>query len=229
VPQKSLRAAAATSTLLLGLASVWLVGAFASLETKLADWLVPTSYVSAPASGRAVCGFNPAAWPSGCERSDEAEVYAAVLIQKFGGDEAWRTFVVAPATIDFGAHEYRGPSFDRVDSETLADYRVQNGEPKRFRPLESLPAALVLLDRSEFSKMLRGRRGVDGWSLFYDNFPTSSGFIEFSAVGFDRTRDEAFVYVTRSCGWNCAAGWYVLLGKDADAWRVRKRHLLWQA
>lgn len=232
---KTLRAATAAATFLFGLAAVWLTGLAANLEVKLADWLVPTSDISVPAPGRGVRVVTPVTTYTESspvlatrERDDEAEVYEAVLKQMFGGEHAWRVLIVASQTGESRTYEYRGPDFEGIGADTFEDYRARNRSPKRFEQLQSLPATVVLLDRREFAKMLRSRDG-DGWTRFEEKYPTSNGFIEFSAVGFDRARDEALVYVSRSCGTACAAGWYVLLRRDTDGWRVDEQLLSWQA
>jgi hypothetical protein len=203
-------------------------GLAATLEVKLADRLVPTSDISVLAPNERGCGLTLTIRHAGYPRDDEADVYEAVLRQMFGGNHAWRVLVVASETGESRMYEHGGPDFDGVGADTFEDYRAQNRAPKRFGRLQSLPATLVLLDRGEFSKMFK-TRGGDAWTRFEEKYPDSNGFIEFSAVGFDRTRDEALVYVSRNCGWSCAAGWYVLLRKDADGWRVEKQLLSWQA
>lgn len=225
---KTLRAATAAATFLFGLAAVWLSGLAATLEVKLADWLVPTSGISVPAPERAVCGRAVFEALAALERDEEAEVYEAVLRQMFGGNHAWRVLVVASETSESKMYGHSGPDFDGAGADTFEDYRAQNRVPKRFRQLQSLPAKLVLLERKEFSKIFRSS-GDDAWSRFEEKYPDSNGFIEFSAVGFDRARDEALVYVSRSCGSACAAGWYVLLRRDAGGWRVENQLLSWQA
>ena len=225
---KTLRAATAAATFLFSLAAVWLSGLAANLEVKLADWLVPTSDISVPAPESATCGRALFEARAALKRDDEAEVYEAVLRQMFGGDHKWGVLVVASQTGESMMYEHSGPDFEGVGADTFEDYRAQNRAPKRFRQLQSLPAKLVLLERKEFLKMLRARDS-EGWSRFYEKYRDSTGFIEFSAVGFDQTRGEALVYVSRNCGWACAAGWYVLLRKDADGWRVENQLLSWQA
>lgn len=225
---KTLRAATAAATFLCGLAAVWLSGLAANLEVKLADWLVPTSDISVPAPKSTACGHAMFEALATLERDDEADVYEAVLKQMFGGDHAWRVLVVASQTGESMMYEHSGPDFDGVGADTFEDYREQNRSPKRFGRLQTLPAKLVLLDRREFSKMVRSRDG-DGWTRFEEKYPDSNGFIEFSAVGFGRTRSEALVYVSRNCGTACAAGWYVLLRRDAGGWRVEEQLLSWQA
>ncbi len=225
---KTLRAATAAATFLFGLAAVWLSGLATTLEVKLADWLVPTSDISVLAPTASGCGHALTIRHAGYPRDDEADVYEAVLRQMFGGGHAWRVLVVASETGESMMYEHSGPDFDGVGADTFKDYRAQNRAPKRFGRLQSLPAELVLLDRREFWKMLKSRDG-DGWMRFEEKYPTSNGFIEFSAVGFDHTRDEALVYVSRVCGSACAAGWYVLLRRNADGWRVENQLLSWQA
>lgn len=59
---------------------------------------------------------------------------------------------------------------------------------------------------------------VEGWSKFYKRYPNSPGIIEFSAVGFNRKRTKALVYVVRQCGGLCGTGGYKFLVKRDDEW-----------
>ena len=52
-----------------------------------------------------------------------------------------------------------------------------------------------------------------GWKPFYDKWPDSGGFVRVSAVGFDRTKTRALVYIDHSCGALCGGGTHHLLEK----------------
>jgi hypothetical protein len=209
--------AAALTTFLAGVAAVWLAVAFAALETKLADWLVPESSASVPAPPLV-----------GREESDAQEVYATVLREMFGGGRADGRVVLAPSTADHRFNLfYDRPetSLPGVSAETLEDFSRKSYVESPLAPLRSLAASQVFLERREFQKLFA--RYEDGWKTFYDRYPNSAGFIDLSAVGFDYAGGEALLYVSRSCGRVCGDAWHVLLRKGPEGWRVEMKELVW--
>jgi hypothetical protein len=69
--------------------------------------------------------------------------------------------------------------------------------------------------------------GAQGWSKFYEKYPWSSGYWEFSRVGFDNGNREAVVYLGRHCGGLCGTGNLVLLRKVSGKWVVKNSAMLW--
>jgi hypothetical protein len=217
VPQKTLRAAAATSTLLLGLAAVWFVGLFASLEARLAELLVPESEMTLPAAP-----------PVSREESDTAEVYSVVVREMFEGGVAGRRVVIASRPI-----AYRFPGVDeemrrpRAGGETLRDFfRKSAADKKPFQPLPNLAASQVFLDQEDFWQIFRADP-LGGWEVFYERYPNSRGYVGLSPVGFDDDGDEAFLYASRNCGFLCAEGWHVLLRKGPGGWSISEKESVW--
>ncbi|MGH9728810.1 MAG: hypothetical protein ACRD4V_09500 [Candidatus Acidiferrales bacterium] len=68
------------------------------------------------------------------------------------------------------------------------------------------------------------------WNRFYDRYAGSDGLITFSAVGFNRDKTKALVYVARRCGGTCGSGGYEFLVKRAGKWvraDIRARNCGW--
>jgi hypothetical protein len=82
------------------------------------------------------------------------------------------------------------------------------------------------LERAEFEETVYSSDSGH-WSLFYDRYPNSYGYISLSPVGFNNAGDEAFLFASRTCGFLCAEGWHVLLRKGPDGWRIIRRDLAW--
>jgi len=74
------------------------------------------------------------------------------------------------------------------------------------------------LSKEDFTAMFG--TGRYGWTDFYKRYPDSDGFIAFSRAGFDTAGKQALVYMEHGCGSLCAEGYYVLLKKNIDRWRV---------
>lgn len=58
-----------------------------------------------------------------------------------------------------------------------------------------------------------------GWTGFYRRYPDSGGFVQLSAVGFDRRKQRALVYIAHHCGSLCGGGSHHFLEKVQGVWR----------
>jgi hypothetical protein len=58
----------------------------------------------------------------------------------------------------------------------------------------------------------------DGWEGFRQSFPDSSGYLIFSAVGFNPEKTIALVYVDYRCGGLCGSSRYYILEKHDGHW-----------
>lgn len=214
MPQKTFRIAAATSTLLLGLAFVRLFGAAASLEARLAGLLVPEFEMTLPAPPIL-----------SAEEYETQEVYSEVVRDMFGGRYKNVQVVIDPET--FPVFVCGGNARTRMDGageETLRDYDRKREQAKRISALPRVEASQFFVERNEFGETFHNP-GSGGWSLFYERYPRSAGYINLSRVGLNETYDEAFLYASKSCGFLCAQGWDILLRKGPGGWRIIKKEL----
>lgn len=65
------------------------------------------------------------------------------------------------------------------------------------------------------------------WKKFYEKYPSSSGIINFSNVGFNTDMSKALVYTGQGCGELCGAGYIVLLAKEQGVWKVKGKRPEW--
>lgn len=212
----AVRTGAAAAAFAFGIAAVWLAGLTAPLEAAVADWLVPAYEISVPAA--------PLLDP---EEADTQEVYAAVLREMFGGDDTSRLLVIRSETSGLlDCTNARLRRFEGVAAETLADYARKDESPRRLSRVPGVGAGQFFLDVEQYEMLFADRYG-NGWEDFNSRFPNSLGYTTLSAVGFNRGRDEAFLYAGRGCGPLCGDGWHVLLKKGAHGWFIERSRLLW--
>jgi len=75
-----------------------------------------------------------------------------------------------------------------------------------------------------FEKELDGlfTDGPGGWKAFYEKYPDSGGYNQFSAVGFNADKTVAVVYAAHFCGGLCAGGEFYVLEKKDGKWQPLK-------
>lgn len=163
------------------------------------------------------------------EEFETQEVYSEVVREMFGGRYANTQVVIAPETITiYVCGSGVCTRMDGAQDETLRDYDLKKDQAERISTLPRVPAAQFFVERGEFDETFHAP-GSGGWSLFYERYPRSAGYVDLSRVGFDETYDEAFLYASRSCGYLCAEGWHVLLRKGPGGWKIIKKELRWAA
>jgi hypothetical protein len=64
--------------------------------------------------------------------------------------------------------------------------------------------------------------GAEGWKNFYEKYPDSGGYNEVSAVGFNKDKTVAVVYVAHMCGGLCGGGSFHVLEKKDGKWQTLK-------
>jgi hypothetical protein len=111
-----------------------------------------------------------------------------------------------------------------VSPETVDDFHARI---KQCHPLSrrlDVPIDYVLLGAKEL-ELLFPKNG--GYKKFYRKYPHSSGTISFSNPGFNAGFTQAIISTGRFCGLRCGQGYFVLLTKDADVWKIKTKIDTW--
>ncbi len=66
-----------------------------------------------------------------------------------------------------------------------------------------------------------------GWESFHKSYPNTPGITLFSLPGISSDHTKALIYVGNSCDMLCGNGYFVLLGKDGDHWKVLDKVMIW--
>lgn len=152
-------------------------------------------------------------------------VYASLLSTE------WSVRVAAAKTLVFqqesGTNPQCMPSGKPLETEwrpVLESFRVENAGVRTVRAGFTLGVPYVVVPTAEIQSAFRtdANDPMFGWTGFYKRYPDSGGFITVSAVGFDRLKQRAMVYMGHSCGSLCGGGMHHLLEKVDGVWREAK-------
>lgn len=116
-----------------------------------------------------------------------------------------------------------------IQKETVANYFAANKAPSHLEDHFDLPLPVVLFSSKDRYNLSRDRRALDFWTIFYERYPHSTGILAVSRVGFNSTKEQAFVYVRDACGSLCGGGSYYLLSKTSGRWRIAAVLQLWMS
>lgn len=115
-----------------------------------------------------------------------------------------------------------------LDKATLDNLEARNREPQSLSSLFNIPMNYTIVGTEELKNSFGGISDPsEAWKRFYRRYPYSSGLISLSRVGFNEKKNQALVFLERSCGPECADGRIVILSKENDGWVVRKVLMLW--
>ena len=110
-----------------------------------------------------------------------------------------------------------------VSKEAISDYREKNRQTYQLEDVFKLTIKHVLVESDELEQIWRERR----WKEFREKYPESGGFISFSRVGFNSDMTEALVYFEHWCGRACGSGFYLMLNRREEGWKVTKLDRAW--
>ena len=100
-------------------------------------------------------------------------------------------------------------------------FKAENAAVRHVLSGRNLHLPYIVVPRADITQLFKG--AVDdpafGWTDFYNQYPDSGGYMEFSAVGFDPSRTRAMVYVAHHCGSLCGGGAHHLLQKVDGRWQ----------
>ena len=100
----------------------------------------------------------------------------------------------------------------------LKDYLQNNRAPKLLQNAFVGAPPHQLVDANQLSLFFERGGVIGGWKAFHDMFPKSEGFIRFSAVGFNREKTKAILYMGWHCGGLCGDGHNYTLERKNGKW-----------
>lgn len=113
---------------------------------------------------------------------------------------------------------------ERIEQEVLQDFQTKNSQPQPLKNLFKLKTESVLVSAQEMRELFK--KGY-GWDVFFKKYPASKSLITLSAPGLNHGMDQALVYVGSQSGGKSGAGYYVLLTKENNVWRIKHKVEVW--
>jgi hypothetical protein len=189
-----------------------------SLQTALALWLI--SLLAACSSFRSV----PEPSQADIEKEEQA-VFSAFMPEGPGP-----ALILQMTSVNIGGEEPREirahikNSFEGLSNDLVENFLARNARPSQLSPDMDLGIDYVLMSEDELAKISR----QPNWNQeLVEKYPGSNGYLIFSHVGFNKSLDQAVVYVGRVAGPLMGAGYYYLLEKQAGGWAIKKEVMVW--
>jgi len=111
-----------------------------------------------------------------------------------------------------------------ISNDTIDSYVERNAQSAQLSPDMQLGVDYVLLSQEELAEISR----QPNWhEVLTEKYPGSDGYTIFSRVGFNRSLDQAVIYVGKVAGPLMGAGYYYLLEKQDGEWAIKEQIMVW--
>jgi hypothetical protein len=111
-----------------------------------------------------------------------------------------------------------------ISNETVKSLIARNAQPSQLSPDMDLGAKYTLLSAEELSKI----SSQPNWGeVLANTYPGSNGYLIFSRVGFNKTLDQAVIYVGQVGGPMMGSGSYYLMEKQNGEWVIKQEVMVW--
>jgi hypothetical protein len=169
--------------------------------------------------------FIPAHQPSQADIEKEEQAVYAFFVNEEG------TTLILQNTSTGIADEYPRETINNlknslpgISKSTIDSYVERNTQPSQLSPTMDIGTDYILLSQDELTKI----SSQPNWNeLLVEKYPGSNGYLIFSRVGFNRTLDQAVLYVGQVAGPLMGSGSYYLLEKRNDEWEIKKEIGVW--
>ena len=155
--------------------------------------------------------------PSNYDEAEAYEVYAVILSSEYRFKNA-KQFVIRRETDSYQMCLKPNQEFEERLGPAIAAYVELNKKEWLLQPKLRVDRLYQLVRKDRF-KMIFDQ---GSWEAYYAEYPESQGFIQFSAVGFNKDQTVAVVYIGYGCGGLCGAGQFYVLEKVNGKWKPFK-------
>ena len=169
------------------------------------------------------------------QTSIEAEEYAVYtdLIKNVYGNDAPKQFAIQKK-IDakFIDSDYKSVVEKlSLDANLVKDFNERNNSAEQLENQFDLKPKVTLLSEAELNVIFKpersyGETAEEDWANFRKEFQTTS-LLSLSRVGFNKNQDKALVVLGSQYGWLGGDGFYYLLVKKSDGWKIKKKLRAW--
>jgi len=150
------------------------------------------------------------------EDADAYEVYAAILPSEWPLRVAHaKQLVIRRETKSYQMCLRPDIELQERVGPAISDYVELNKKAWLLQARLSFEKPYQFLEADKFSALL----SQGGWARYNREYPESGGLIELSAVGFNRDKTVAVVYMGHSCGMLCGGGTFHVLEKKDGKWK----------
>jgi hypothetical protein len=127
--------------------------------------------------------------------------------------------------------KYLNKKLSPLDADFVRDFNERNNSTAELQNQFDLKSKANLLSETELRMIFKPERSYgeiaeEDWANFRKKYQTFS-LLSLSRVGFNKNRDKALVVLGSQYGYLGGDGFYYLLVKKRDGWKIKKKVRAW--
>ncbi len=151
------------------------------------------------------------------------EMYVSPSVGSVLIDSRTRTYALPYKTLEEALANLNKNLSNRIEDEILRDFLDKNKTTKILERRFNIRVPYSLLSKKYLeSVFIKG----NSWNEFLKQHPGKS-IIAFSKVGLNVKKDKALVYTSTNSGGKSGFGYYVLLVKENNNWKIAQKIEAW--
>lgn len=170
---------------------------------------------------------SPSATPDAT--MEEERVYASLVNALYSSSsllvimDQTQTSVLGLA--DETTYQHVEDSLKNLSADTMQNFRTNNAATQTLRASMVLSVQYILFSQKDRQELFQINQS--GWDVFYNRYPDAPGIITFSKAGFNKTMDQALVYLGIQSNWLAGAGNFYLMKKVDGKWMIDEQVMSW--
>lgn len=156
---------------------------------------------------------------------NEYQIYSLILDEKYTTSNylliEQETF--SSSSISFGNNYYESLKTENpnLDTTIFGDFIEKNDKVHNLdKKFNNSTRSIVIISSEEIKYFFNSQDLNKDWNEFYENYPSSNGFIKFARVGFNVDKSQGIVEIGHYYGSLGADGFLIYVVKENNTWRI---------
>lgn len=172
---------------------------------------------------------SPTPSPTPDPALEEEKIYDA-LIKAFYSSSSLLVIMDQTQTSVLGladeiTYQHVETSLKHLSAETMQDFRTNNAASQPLQASMVISIKYILFSQADRQELFQINQS--GWDVFYNRYPDAPGIMTFSKVGFNKSMDQALVYLGIQSNWLAGSGNFYLLQKVNGEWVIDEQVMSW--
>ncbi|MDQ3749432.1 MAG: hypothetical protein M3367_10550 [Acidobacteriota bacterium] len=113
-----------------------------------------------------------------------------------------------------------------VNESVFQNFKEKNKVSENLIYLSECGEKCLLINHQEITKLFTKS---NGWEELHKRYPTFRSLLTFSQIGFDGHKTKALVYMGYVNGMKAGEGFYFLLVKEEESWKIKEKINVWDS
>ena len=154
------------------------------------------------------------------QTNEEFSIFSQILTEKIEKSKKKivlqkETYVLTSEKQKEFRYKYLKTNFKDLELETFNDFKNLNNKKFIFENKFDKKLNVTFIDNEEITALFKSHTA---WEDFYKKYKNAIGIIEFSRIGFNKSKTQALLYYSKTSGFSNGHGNYIFLKKINGKW-----------